>query len=175
MLWVGFGLLALPTGNAAPPPDTTLDPQPVAGFTPLCEGPWKRADEDAPYRGVGAEDNGSGRCCPLAGSSFLCIIHPGHQHGPVVEEHARFYEGGTTTARVDMLMTAYANPGMNPDPAAPPPTTYAELEAVVTSNGFLLRPTDARACTRPVPEARDVCRHVGRYVWQRGMPVRASR
>jgi hypothetical protein len=147
----------------------------VGGFTSLCQGPWKRADEAAPYRGVSAEDNGGGRCCPLAGSTFLCVVHPGHQHGPVIVEHARFYEGGTTKARVDMLARAYANPGMNPDPADPPPKTYAELEAVPEANGFLVRPTDARACTRPVSEARDVCRNVGRYVWQRGMPVRTSR
>ena len=163
--------LGVPTGEA-PPPDTTLDPQPVDGFTPLCHGPWKRAEESAPYRGVSAEDNGSGRCCPLAGSSFLCVIHPGHQHGPVVEEHVRFYDGAATKARVDLVTTAYANPGMNPDFDAPPPPPFAELEMVVTTKGFLLRPTDVRACTRPVPEARDVCRNVGTSVWQRGIPVR---
>jgi hypothetical protein len=141
----------------------------VGGFTPLCQGPWSHADATARYRGVRAEDNGSGRCCPLAGSSFLCVIHPGHQHGPVVEEHARFYDGGGTKAPVELVTMAYANPGMSAVDVRPP---YAELEAVLTADGFLLRPIDAKDCTRPVPEAARVCRNVGRYAWQRGIPVR---
>jgi hypothetical protein len=151
-----------------------LDPQPPIddGFGALCLGPWMHADAVAPYRGVASEDNGSGRCCALATSAdaFVCVIHPGHQHGPVVEEHLRFYDGKTKGPRLGLVIDAVPNPGMRPNPNPPPP--YATLALTTTADGFTLTPRSTSSCVKPSEPAKEVCTNAGHWLLGNGIPKR---
>jgi hypothetical protein len=135
-------------------------------FGALCLGPWRGVGELHPYRGVRVENNGGGECCPLAGRAFVCVIMPGHQHEQFVYEHARFFDGASTTPRVSLPVTVLENQGM-----AVVARPIVHLEAVNTSGGFLLRP-DAGVCLRPTPSLRDVCKAAGQYTWRNAIPVR---
>jgi hypothetical protein len=150
-----------------------LDPQPADSFTALCQGPWMHADASAPYKGVASENNGSGRCCAIGAEAFMCIIHPGHQHAAVEEEHLRFYDGVTKDPRLDILWLAAPNPGMNPRPDAPQLPPYAELALSTTSDGFALAATSKKSCAAPIADpAKAVCANTGQWVLASGIPKR---
>lgn len=158
--------------GGAPPLSVPLDPQPTGDFTFLCRGPWMRADQSAPFRGVVAsEDNGGGRCCDLEGTRFVCIMQPGHQHGPFVFEHARFYEH-TGATPLEIPIAVSKNPGMAAAAIAAP---IAALEPAPAKEGFVLRARPKGACARPPPEAAGVCRAAGAWTMRGGRPAKRAR
>jgi hypothetical protein len=139
----------------------------------ICHGAIAHGGE---YRGVIVDEGavemayGGGDCCPLTGRSFVCLVHPSHQHGPVVRAHLRFYDGASKKARVDLVVSAAPNPGMRPNPDAPPP--YAELTLTATRDGFVLVPSPPSSCVKPTKEANEVCVDAGRWVFAGGVPRR---
>ena len=140
------------------------------GADALCRGPWMQAYEETPYRGVFVEDNGSGICCQLrAGDAFVCVMHPGMQHGPIIVSNLRFFDGARPKPRLDLLVHAYPNPGMNPPPDQPRAPPFAKLHVQRTEDGFALTFFGKPDCRT----AHLVCPNAGRWVFGKdGIPSR---